>query len=73
VRDDSTEDGVRILSGQVAPNLDFRIEQSSLSGETPTWQTLATVQSDADGRIRYPVTTDSEKQFYRAVFSPPAP
>ncbi len=73
VRDDSTEDGVRILSGQVAPNLDFRIEQSSLSGETPTWQTLATVRSDADGRIRYPVTTDSETQFYRAVFSPPAP
>lgn len=73
VRDESGDEGTRVLRGRVAPNLDYRIEQSTLSGETPEWETLATVRSDADGLIRHEVTTDSGKRFYRVVFAPPSP
>ena len=72
-RDDSGEEGMKVLHGKVAPNLDFRIEESQMLGESAIWQALATVRSDEAGLLRHAVTTSPGKRFYRVVYAPPSP
>ncbi|MDA7896495.1 hypothetical protein N9B47_02405 [bacterium] len=59
------------LRGQVAPNLDYRIEASESSGVNDSWQTVAIVRSDADGVVEYVTTSGPQRMFYRLVFEVP--
>jgi cytochrome c peroxidase len=63
--------GTLTLRGQVAPNLDYRIEASPSLGLTQAWQTIATLRSDANGLIEHPVAVAAERMFYRLVFDVP--
>ncbi len=64
--------GTLTLRGQVAPNLDYRVEASPSLGLTEAWQTIATLRSDASGLIEYPVATAAGRMYYRLVFDVPA-
>lgn len=59
------------LRGQVAPNLDYRIEASESSGVNDSWQTVAIVRSGADGVVEYVTTSGPKRMFYRLVFEVP--
>jgi cytochrome c peroxidase len=73
LRIESGTPGTLTLRGQVAPNLDYRIEASPSLGLTGTWQTIATLRSDATGLLEHPVAMTAERMFYRLVFDVPAP
>ncbi len=72
-RDAEAPSGSLTLSGQVAPNLDYRIEASASLGSTDPWQTIATVRADDSGLVEYPVEISAERMFFRLVFDIPTP
>lgn len=71
-RDPAALPGPLVLRGQVAPELDYRIEASATLGGADPWKTLATVRADETGIVEHPVTTASERMFFRLVFDIPA-
>jgi hypothetical protein len=70
---ESRTTGGLILEGFAAPNLDYQIQTSATLGTGDGWQTIATVRSDENGHIEYPVTVNSERMFFRIVFATPPP
>jgi cytochrome c peroxidase len=70
-RNSETSSEPPVLRGQLAPNLDYRIEFSTSIGETNPWQTLAAVRSDANGLVEYSLPSEAGKMFYRFVYDVP--
>lgn len=70
-RNSETPTAPLVLRGQLAPNLDYRIEASALYGDRELWETLATVRSDANGLVEYALTSGVGKMFYRFVYEVP--